>query len=171
MTLTIIISIYIVISILLYIFYSRVIGIAMLISNIFFGISIILMFSTLFLPSIYTNFSKNLLEDNVFARQINYLDQSVGSVVGATTGVKDDLENTFNDLFGREESEAQSGDIEDIGLYDGFIDFMANIIKVATFLVSTICVFFLLYIRYSFTGVIQSRNLEKRVSRLEKVAK
>lgn len=148
----------------MYIFYSRVILFLSVFLSVVFFLSLAGLITPIFTPGIYNSFVENLFNDAPLAEQFIKADESLNSVVGTSSEVRNDIERGINDLLGRETGEQN---VADFSIYDSTISLLAGILRFFIFILSFVVAMFSVYVRYSYAGVIESNKLKHRVTELE----
>lgn len=154
----IILLIFIAITALLFIFYRRVAVVFKFATILIFAISMILLVSAVLLPQTYHSFAESLFGSNNLATQLSTADQILEAVASVPAGVISGIQN----LIG------QNGNNQvDVNLYNGYIDFIAGLMRITGILVGVLGVIISLYVRYSFAGMFEAIQLRKKIYDLE----
>ncbi len=145
--------------------YKKILGVSTFLLKILFPLSIIAIFSVLFLPQLYLNFVESNFVDTPLANNLKSIDTTLTNVTSLQNEIIDKVQGLLN--WGNtnqiEEVEKYTSNI-----YGQVVSLLANILRVLVLIVSLIILLFLVYIRYAFSGVIEAQNLEKRIVKLER---
>lgn len=145
--------------------YKKILGVSTFLLKILFPLSIIAIFSVLFLPQLYLNFVESNFVDTPLANNLKSIDTTLTNVTSLQNEIIDKVQGLLN--WGNtnqiEEVEEYTSNI-----YGQVVSLLANILRVLVLIVSLIILLFLVYIRYAFSGVIEAQNLEKRIVKLER---
>jgi len=143
-----------------FIFYRKVIHVTSLFITVIFFLSIILSLSAIFLPQVYKAGAELVLKDTPFATQLKSFDTSITDISKIPTSILGTLGNLLGQANTQQEYKSD--------LYNQFIDFAGGLIRVMVLIFGIIIMVISVYVRYSYSGVIESEKLARKVSELEK---
>ncbi|MEO6728290.1 MAG: hypothetical protein ABIM99_00040 [Candidatus Dojkabacteria bacterium] len=141
-------------------FYKKVIHVTSLFITLIFFLSVALSLSALFLPQLYKSGAELALKDAPFGVQLKNFDTTMTDIGKIPTSIIGSLGN----LFGQNNQSAEYKS----DLYNQFIDFSGGLIRIMVLIFSLIIMFISVYVRYAYSGVLESDKLARKVSELEK---
>lgn len=154
------ILIFVIILILFFFLYKRIVAVAALFIFLLFITSIIFTISALFLPQLYKTGAEVLVKDTPFAQQLKYADGTfteIGKLPSSIIG-------TIGNLFGQN-NQTQEFKTD---LYNQFVDFFGGLLRILVLVIALIIMLVSVYVRFSYSGLVESQKLEKKVKELEK---
>jgi len=160
--LTAIIVITIILITLGFVFYKKIVGLSLLAIKVLFPITVIVAFSTLFLPDLYKGFVETNFESTVLAQNLKSVDKTLTQVSKVQINITNTINNFLNNGANQQVDEYKSN------LYSQVLDFMASVLRILILVISIILLVFALYIRYSFAGSFEVISLQKQVNDLKK---
>lgn len=143
-----------------FVFYKKIIHVAAAFITIAFFISILLSLSAIFLPQIYKSGAELLIKDSDFGLQLKNLDNSFTQVGNLPNGILDSIGNIFGQNSERESYKSD--------LYNQFVDFTGSVLRIDLLIFAIIIMILSVYVRYSYSGLIESEKLARKVQELEK---
>lgn len=145
--------------------YKKILGVSTFLLKILFPLSIIAIFSVLFLPQIYLNFVESNFVDTPLANNLKSIDTTLTNVTTLQNEIVDKVQGLLN--WGNT-NQVEQVEQYTSNIYGQVVNLLANILRVLVLIISLIILLFLVYIRYAFSGVIEAQNLEKRIVKLER---
>ncbi|CAG1020439.1 hypothetical protein DOJK_00338 [Patescibacteria group bacterium] len=145
--------------------YKKILGVGTFLLKILFPLSIIAIFSVLFLPQIYLNFVESNFVDTPLANNLKSIDTTLTNVTTLQNEIVDKVQGLLN--WGNT-NQVEQVEQYTSNIYGQVVNLLANILRVLVLIISLIILLFLVYIRYAFSGVIEAQNLEKRIVKLER---
>lgn len=143
---------------LFFIFYKKIIHVASIFVILIFFSSVALTLSAVFIPTLYKTGAEILVKDSDLGKQLKNLDDSFTQVGNVPNNILDSI----GSIIGQAPRESFKSD-----LYNQFIDFSGGLIRVMILILGIIIMVISVYIRYSYSGLIESQNLARKVRQLE----
>ncbi len=143
-----------------FIFYKKVIHVTSLFITLIFLASVVFSLSAIFFPQVYKSGAELVLRDTPFATQLKSFDTSITEISKIPTSILGTLGNLFGQTNNTQEYKSD--------LYNQFIDFAGGLIRVMVLIFAIILMLLSVYVRYSYSGVIESEKLARKVEELER---
>jgi len=143
-----------------FIFYRKVIHVTSIFIALLFIVSIVLSLAAVFVPQLYKSGAEILLKDTPFAVQLKSFDGTITDISKLPTSIIGSIGN----LFGQNNTTTEYKS----DLYNQFINFAGGLIRIMTLIFAIIIMLISVYVRYSYSGVIESEKLARKVNELEK---
>jgi len=153
----------ILIFIIAFLFYRQIIGINLFFLNIAFIIAGIIAITALFVPGIFHSFANTVFENTPFAVTLKDFDTSITNVSKVPNQLLDELRSLLR------QNPSQNQDVSfQSELYPNFLDLVGSMFRWAAFILAVLIMAFIVYLKYAFSGVYQTKELRKEIEDLQK---
>lgn len=143
-----------------FIFYKKVIHVTSLFIVLIFFASLLFSISAIFLPGVYKTGAELVFKDTPFAQQLKNADGTFTEIGKIPANIINSIGNIFG---GNNQTQEFKTD-----LYNQFIDFAGSLIRIMVLIFGLILMLISVYVRYSYSGVIESEKLSRKLHELEK---
>lgn len=149
----------------IFILYKRIASIAVVFINILFPLAIITILLTLFYPQGFTY----IVENNFKETPLAYNLKSIDSTLTEVSKIQNSIGNSINNILNPNQSNA----IEEYNsnIYQQVLNLLTTLLRIFLLVLSLLLLIFAVYIRYAFSGIFETRDLQKQINQLKEEVK